>query len=599
VSRDIEIDSRKRYEPDPLKRFFANFLVIVWDHLGLPSPTPVQLDMADYLQFGGDRLVLEAFRGVGKSWITSAFVLWVLYCDPDEKILVVSASKQRADDFTTFCMRLIKEMEILQHLAPGEGQRDSKISFDVGPAEAAHSPSVKSVGITGQLAGSRATRIVADDVEVPNNSATQMMRDKLSESVKEFDAIIMPAEDAPQRQIIYLGTPQCEESLYNRLPERGYKVRIWPALVPNKKQRIGYAGKLAPFIAKMEGEGQPTDPKRFGMEDLIERKLSYGLSGFSLQFMLDTHLSDQERYPLKLRDLIVMSLDRKHAPVQIAWGNDKDLVLELPNVGFNGDRYHKAAWIGKDEKGNDQYADYTGSVMVIDPSGRGKDECAYAVVKSLHGTLYLVASGGFLEGYTPSTLESLATIAKEHAVNRVLIEANFGDGMFTALFKPVSLGIYPVTIEEVKHSVQKEKRIIDTLEPVLNQHRLVVSSEVIKKDYESTANLSQDEALRYQLFYQLTRITRDKGSLAKDDRLDALAMAVAYWVQVLAVDTNRSVADHRQRLLDADLKRFMEHASGRPARAGSGWVNNGRVHLGKPDTGPQSTRRTVKRFQVL
>jgi hypothetical protein len=557
------MNAKPQESSNPLKRSFAAFLTIVWDYLGLPAPTPVQLDMADYLQFGGDRLVLEAFRGVGKSWITSTYVLWVLYCDPQEKNLVVSASKQRADDFTTFCMRLINDIDFLAFLAPHEGQRDSKISFDVGPADAAHAASVKSVGITGQLAGSRATRIIADDVEVPNNSATQMMRDKLSESVKEFDAIIMPAEDAPQRQIIYLGTPQCEESIYNKLPERGYKVRIWPARYPNKKQRDAYGNKLAPIIrSAVEADeslvGRPTDPKRFGDLDLIEREASYGRSGFALQFMLDTRLSDAERYPLKLADLIVMPCDRANAPVKVAWGAGADQILnDLPNVGFSGDRYYRPAWISKED-----YAPYSGSVMVIDPSGRGKDECAYAVVKALHGVLYLVASGGFIQGYTPETLRSLCLIAKDHQVNLMQIEANFGDGMFTALIKPVSLDIYPVTIEEVKHSVQKEKRILDTLEPVMNQHRLVISSDVIKHDYESTQHLNAEEGLRYQLMYQLTRITKDRGALSHDDRLDALAMAVSYWVEAMASSTDRAVDEHKAKLLDADLVRFMEHAVG-------------------------------------
>lgn len=556
----------KPQESNPLKRRFAAFLTVVWDYLGLPAPTPIQIDMADYLQFGGDRIVLEAFRGVGKSWITSTYVLWCLYCDPQEKILVVSASKQRADDFTTFCMRLLHDIDFLNYLLPHEGQRDSKISFDVGPAEPAHSPSVKSVGITGQLSGSRATRIVADDVEVPNNSATQMMRDKLSESIKEFDAIIMPAEDAPQRQIIYLGTPQCEESIYNKLPERGYKVRIWPARIPTKKQRDGYGEKLAPIVAAMTEEGRPTDPKRFGDLDLIEREASYGRSGFALQFMLDTRLSDAERYPLKLSDLIVLALDNERAPVKVAWGRSNDLIVDgLPNVGFSGDRFYRPAWI------DDKYADYTGAVMIIDPSGRGRDECAYAVTKMLHGTLYLLASGGFIQGYTPETLTKLCEIARDHKVNMVQIEANFGDGMFTALIKPVMQRVYPCTIEEVKHSVQKEKRIIDTLEPVLNQHRLVVSSEVIQKDYDSTKHLPQEDGLRYQLMYQLTRITKDKGSLTHDDRLDALAMAVAYWIEQAAWNVDASVAAHRAALLDKDLERFMQHALGQKPQP-VGWI---------------------------
>ena len=168
---------------------FRNFLYLVWRHLNLPEPTPIQYDIANYIQNGPRRLVIEAFRGVGKSYITSAFVVHQLLINPELKVLVVSASKTRSDDFSTFTQRLIHEMPILNHLKPREEQRASKISFDVGPAAASHSPSVKSVGITGQLAGSRADLVVADDIEIPNNSATQMMRDKLGESIKEFDAV--------------------------------------------------------------------------------------------------------------------------------------------------------------------------------------------------------------------------------------------------------------------------------------------------------------------------------------------------------------------------------------------------------------------------
>ena len=54
---------------------FKNFLYVCWKHLNLPHPTPVQYDMADYIQDATlRRLVVQAFRGAGKSWITSAFV---------------------------------------------------------------------------------------------------------------------------------------------------------------------------------------------------------------------------------------------------------------------------------------------------------------------------------------------------------------------------------------------------------------------------------------------------------------------------------------------------------------------------------------------
>ena len=166
---------------------FRNFLYLCWKHLKLPEPTPIQYDMANFIQSGDQRLIIEAFRGVGKSWITSAFVCHQLLLNPQRNILVVSASKNRADDFSTFTQRLISEMPLLKHLTPRDDQRHSKISFDVAPARASHAPSVKSLGVTSQLTGSRADLIIADDVESANNSMTQMMRDKLAETIKEFE----------------------------------------------------------------------------------------------------------------------------------------------------------------------------------------------------------------------------------------------------------------------------------------------------------------------------------------------------------------------------------------------------------------------------
>tara|TARA_Y100000294_G_C8553203_1_gene336206 strand:+ start:340 stop:1980 length:1641 start_codon:yes stop_codon:yes gene_type:complete len=531
---------------------FKNFLYLCWKFLNLPEPTPIQYDIADYLQNEERRLVIEAFRGVGKSWITSAFVCHQLLLNPQRNILVVSASKNRADDFSTFTQRLINEMPILQHLIPRDDQRHSKISFDVAPALASHAPSVKSMGITGQLTGSRADLIIADDVESANNSQTQLMRDRLSETVKEFDAIIKPDVG----RIIFLGTPQTEMSLYNTLEERGFKTKIWTALYPTKEQTIGYGSKLSKIISNITGkEGKPTDPQRFDDVDLLERLSSYGRSGFNLQFMLDTTMSDSNRYPLKLNDLIVASgcTTWDKAPAQIQWASGtqqlKGVDPEIPNVGLKGDYYVAPLHL------SDEYAPFEGVAMSIDPAGRGEDKTAYAVLKMLHGVLYLTDIGALDGGYSDSTLEELSSIAKRNKVNNVVIESNFGDGMATALLKPVMAKIHPCQIEEVRHNIQKEKRIIDTLEPIMNGHRLVVDENTIKEDFKLEPN--------HQLFRQLTRITRDRSALRHDDQIDALAIAANYWVERMDRDQTLSYQQHKDELINKDLEKFMEHTVGR------------------------------------
>ena len=531
---------------------FRNFLFLIWKHLNLPEPTPIQYNIADFMQGEDKRVIIEAFRGVGKSWICSAYVVHQLFLNPSLNFLVVSASKTRSDDFSTFTLRLIHEVPFLAHLKPNDKQRFSKISFDVGPAPASHAPSVKSLGVTSQLTGSRVDIIIADDIEVANNSATQAMREKLSEQVKEFDAILKPEESS---KIIFLGTPQTEDSIYNKLQERGYKARIWPAkyVTPQTNEK-GYNGAVKGICVDSEKVGKATEPTRFSDIDLLERELSYGRSGFAMQFMLDTRLSDTDRHPLKLNDLIVADIDNEIAPEKLVWAQAPDLVWDgsVPNVGFSGDRYYRPF------KAVGEHIPFTGSVLAIDPSGRGKDETGYAVVKMLNGMLFVPDAGGLQGGYSEETLKTLAMIAKNHQVNAIVVESNFGDGMFNEIFKPVLTKVHPCTMEEVRHNIQKERRIIDTLEPIMNQHRLIISPEVIKKDFETAQGYPPELQLRYQLMYQMSRITRDRGAITHDDRLDALSIAVNYWTEQMAQDAEDNIANRKAELLNKELQAFTD-----------------------------------------
>lgn len=536
---------------DELKKDFRKFLFVVWQHLGLPPPTDVQYDIAYWMQHGPRRKMIMAFRGVGKTWIYGAFVAWRLYCNPDWKIMVVSATKPYADDFSKFVKQLIHGMPLLQHLRPGKDQRDANDKFDVGPARLSKDPSVKSVGIFGQLAGSRADEILADDVESLANSATEGARERLSEAVREFDAILKTGNHT---KVTYLGTPQTFMSMYKQLPERGYTIRVWTARVPSNVE--DYNGTLAPFIVRMIERGSVAgtvvDPKRFTDEDLLGREKSYGAAGFALQFMLNTADSDAYRFPLKLQDLMVMSLAHNMAPTKMVWGRDPSKVVEgVQNFGLPGDRWYRPMFY------SESMAEYSGAVMSIDPSGRGKDETSYAVVKHLMGQLFLPDAGGLDGGYDDTVLAELAAIAKRNSVKLILVEENFGGGMFAKLLAPhLTKAGYPCTIEEVRHSKQKELRIIDTLEPVLMQHRLTVDEELINRDHSTAADP------RYALFYQMTRITRDRGSLQHDDRLDALAIAVAYWEEQMAQDNDKANQKYKDKLLQAELNDFKKNVFG-------------------------------------
>lgn len=524
-----------------LKGNFIAFLFVLWAALNLPIPTKQQQDMAKKLAAGDDRrFILQAFRGIGKSFITCAFVVWKLWNEPDLKIMIVSANKDRADANSVFIKRIIDLLPFLHELKPRPGQRDSSLSFDVGPARPDHSPSVKSVGVTGGMTGSRADILIADDVEVPGNSGTQSARDHLGELVKEFDAILKPGGT-----IIYLGTPQTEMTLYRELEERGYTTTIWPARYPRDAQDLEsywqakqMRSRIAPLMLKeLEADprlfGAPTDPIRFDEADLRERELSYGKGGFALQFMLNPNLSDIAKYPLKLRDFIVAALDAVSAPTTWQWlPNPRNEAQGLPLVGLKGDRFHRYESCGTTT------SKYEGKILVIDPSGRGKDETGYAVLYQLNGYIFLMDWGGFRGGYEDATLEALAQVGKKWKVNEVVIEGNFGDGMYTKLFSPVMTRVHRCAITEVKSKGQKELRICDVLEPVLGSHRLIVHEAVIEADYRTACNADGSTDVSYSGFHQLTRLTKEKGSLGHDDRLDALAIGVQFFMDAMEKDSS-------------------------------------------------------------
>jgi hypothetical protein len=533
------------------KADFRVFIYMVWKMISLPDPTPIQYDIAHTLQnLPNDRFIIEGFRGVAKSFITCAYAVWTLWRDPQKKVEIVSASKDRADANAIFIKRIIYTLPFLAHLKARPDQRDQQNLFDVGPAVPDISPSIKSVGISGQLTGSRADLLIADDVEVANNSGTQTQRDKLNEAVKEFDAIIKP-----KGQIVYLGTPQNEMSLYNELQQRGYRCRIWTVLYPESlSEREFYGDRLAKIIAdKYDNNpelyaGKPTDPRRFDEEEIYKRRLSYGKAGFALQFMLNTNLSDQEKYPLKVQDLMIANLSLDEANLKWYWSNDRQLrINDLPCVALKGDYFYEP------QGRSNEVFEYTGTVMAVDPSGRGKDETSYAVVKYLNGYLFVLEVGGTREGYSDSTLRQLANKAKIYGVNEIVVEGNFGDGMFSQLFKPVLNDIHPCSVTEVKNYAQKEARIIDTLEPVMMRHKLIIHKQVILDDYQVYEN-----APAYSLIYQMTRLSRDRGALAHDDRLDALCMAVAYWLAVM--DRDEEIGMQEQ--IEAKLEQWLDPDKG-------------------------------------
>lgn len=547
-------------------REFLPFLFDVFALMGW-EPSEVQLDIALVTAYGPHYLMIQAQRGQAKTTIVAAYAVWCLIHDPKFRILITSAGGTQANEIATFITRIILNMEVLECMRPdaSAGDKTSVEGFDIHHSLKGleKSPSVACVGIFGNLQGKRADLLVADDVESQKNGLTAKMREQLDERMRDFASICETG------RIIYLGTPQSRDSVYNSLASRGFSIYVYPGRFPTAGELPQYGTHLAPYILRMIQErpslqhgggllgdaGQPVDTRLD--EGVLQQKEQYqGKAFFQLQHMLNTALLDAGRYPLKPEQLLAMHVNGPRFPM---------LVVPNPAVtrdyAVHGHTFRMGTILPPTDP--NEYAPLQAKVLAIDPAGGGKngDETGYAVVGFLNGNVFLLDVGGVPGGYETSALQALADVAKRHAVNEVRIEKNFGHGAFTAVFTPILRAAWPeCKISEHYVTGQKERRIQEVLEPVMGRGSLVVDEALVKKDEELADRYGREKRLTYSFFYQLSRLTLTAGALGHDDRLDAVAGGVAYFVESMAVDQSKKVAAQKAAEVRAWLKDPLRHS---------------------------------------
>lgn len=531
---------------------FVPFLVVTMRFLGF-NTTEIQKEIGAFLEFGPKDLMVQAQRGQAKSTITAIFAVWCLIHHPRWSILILSAGGKQANEISTLVVRLIMNFAILECLRPDKtaGDRTSVEAFDIHYSLKGinKSPSVACSGVTGNLQGKRADLLIADDVESAKNSRTAMMRELLLSIIRDFASI------CSNGRIIYLGTPQTDTSIYNTLPQSGFTVRIWPGRYPTAEQMDNYADMLAPSIrSRLEADyslgtggglagdqGQPIDPQLLGEEELQAKERKQGTAFFQLQHMLSTKLTDEMRYPLKPVNLVVMRLADR-LPVHIERGMSHEHLRQY-QVGTVKLTCSAPGYVSTET------ALPAGRIMRLDPAGGGKngDESGYAVVDQLAGNVFIRAVGGVPGGYDQVNLDRIADIAARWQPDKIIIEKNLGHGAVGHILLPIlrKKGVM-CALEEVFETTQKETRIIETLEPVMGRGSLVIDETVIEQDWASTSHLPADKRQLFTLMFQITKITRDRGALVKDDRLDALAGAVSYWIKALGQDSQTREARIKQ-----------------------------------------------------
>jgi len=537
---------------------FSPFLDDCMDLLGF-STSPVQHDIGNFIAYGPQYLMVQAQRGQAKTTIAAIFAVWSLIHHPHHRVLILSAGGTQANEISTLIVRIIMNMEELECMRPDptNGDRTSVEAFDVHYTLKGidKSPSVSCIGITGNLQGKRADLLIPDDIESSKNSRTATMRELLLDLTRDFTSINSTG------RILYLGTPQSIESIYNTLPARGFTVRIWTGRYPTFEQLENYGDMLAPFIrTRLErnpglctgggllgDQGQPTDPSYLTEEILQKKEMDQGKSYFQLQHMLNTALSDAAKFPLKLDEIIVMNLGRKAKP-----GNQSRyplVVNRAVGIGFKDIAIHATPYkLALPAPMDTEYQALQGTVMYVDPAGGGKngDETAYAVTGFLNGNIYVLACGGLPGGYGTPQIEALAEIAADWQVSEVIIEKNMGYGAFTVVWLPILRLKHQCKVDEDFVTGQKELRIVETLEPIISRGSLILNEAIVETDQTETARYESNRRQLYSLFHQLSKMSRERDALIHDDRADALEGACRYWSKYIAIDQAETLRKQRE-----------------------------------------------------
>ncbi len=540
------------------------------------APTKRMYEVGERLQHGPNKDIVMGFRGLSKSFITVTFGVWTLDCDPTEIVLTLSGSDQGAKGNAFLAWGMISQWDWLRHLMPTGALRQSAQAFDVAGSRMEKSESFAAMSLFGQNTGRRVSLAIPDDVETPNTSETQGDRDRLRVRYAEIGGSLLK----PGGKIKVLGTPQHEQTLYAELvADKGYGLRIWPILYPTTLELQKYGTHLAPSIlgelqANPELANTSTEPTRFSEVDILERRQEYGSIEFNRQFKLWMDAGTGNSNPLKLRDIPVVEVTRPtkggNAPVLVpstlTWNPvPANAYADIEVDSLTGDSKVYAPDMSSRDENFWQEPEL--KVMVIDPSGMGTDETAFGVLTQHLGLVGLVDLDARLEGFSADTLKAIAEMAAAWKVHKIVIEKNYGGGMFGELLRPALFNAgHPCTIEEeVAGGVQKEVRIIDTLQPVVTDHRLWIAADVLRRDFPvSYDTVEQGKRRYYRLSYQLTRITKTKGCIAHDDRLDMLATGVAKFVGVL----RRQLEDAQRMSKEAWLLKQQEELIETLRRAG-------------------------------
>jgi hypothetical protein len=408
---------------------FPLFLA-VWNHVQKQRTPAVHLRMAHWLmarwQGGDTRLLLMAFRSCGKSTIVGLFAAWLLWRNPDLRIVVLAADTTLAAKMVRNTRRIIEKHPLTKALRPEKPDQWASDRFTIKRKSELRDPSMLAFGISANITGSRADVIICDDVEVPNTCDTFEKRESLKERLSELSFVLVP-----HGLQLFVGTPHAYETIYDLEYLEGYKDLRIPLL---------------------NAGGASAWPERFGAADIERLKRAGGPRRFASQMML-------QAVPVTDSRLDVQALQ---------WYADDITYSEAqarPQLHIGETRLaHCSAW--------------------WDPAfGRGGDGSVVAIIYGdaaggywLHRLLYVTVDPRLPDDEATQQCRIVSALCRQFYVPSLTVETN-GIGRFLpAILRREARGAFAVV--EVANRRPKGLRILEAFDAVLAAKALRVNASI-------------------------------------------------------------------------------------------------------------------------
>lgn len=449
---------------------------VLWNQMQNQKTPCVHLRILTWLQNAYDnrdtRLLLMAFRSCGKSTLIGIYCAWVIYQNPNIRIIVMAADDILAQKMVRNIRRILERHPLTKMLMPTKSDQWANDRFTVSRDMELRDPTVMARGLTSNVTGARSDMIIYDDVEVPNTSSTKEAREELRHRLDETRFLLTPGGVQ-----LYVGTPHCYDTIYATCDT-----------TQQADQGRAYLDGFYDFkLPIYDDNGNSVWPDRFPNHDIESLKKQVGPNKFESQMMLRPTNIAQGRLNPDLLKFYDMDLDYKE-------------VARKPLLYLGGRQIVSCSAWWDPSFGADKSDGSVLAIIFTDSEGQ----------YYLHHLSYIKINTTSDDDEATQQCKKIAALLSQFYIPHVSVETN-GIGKFlpAILRREIKNSGHYCAVNDHHTTASKSQKILEGFDAVMANENLYVHDDVKKTP-----------------FLNEMREWRPTSSNAKDDGLDAVASAL-------------------------------------------------------------------------